>query len=239
MEITTYKKAALYINDSITSAGVKSFVFGTGDVSHHDIKGVDAIYKLLIAEFAVIYLKWLGSGRSLLREYRSARFARISEVMNSLYKGQKLDLDVITYTLAEAQKDVLELGETSFFFELIDVTEPCKFGKLYGMIDEWKGNLQTSETMVEVVLAGFVSVARFSRALARTDINLKRQGESVSIELTFDGQPLNVREMLYVDKTGQRYVLVDKGYEREDTLNYYMSIDDFNIATVIKKASRR
>lgn len=239
MEITTYKKAAAYINEAIPSPAVKMFVFGTETVSHHDIKGIDSIYKLLITEFLVVYLRWLNSGRNELRDFKTLHYTKAAEVMDLIYRGQKLNLDTIMFVLAEGQKDVLEVGEASFFFPLIDASDSCKFGKLYSLIDEWKDNLQTSETVIEVILNGFVAAARFSKALSKTDISYSRHGETISAELIWDGEPLNTWDILYTDRIGNRYVLIDKGYDKENALYHYMAIDDFNIVTVIKKANRR
>ena len=238
MDIFTYKQAAVLVNDTITSPSLKQFIFGADEVSHRDIKGIGSINKLLTAEFLMIYLKWLNSDRNELRKYSTPHFKKAEAVMNSLYKGQRFNLDVIMYVLTEAQKDVKQYNEASFFFPMIDGTVKCEFGKIYSLIDDWKSNLQTSEPLVEAILSSFVSAIAVSKALAHTDFVCNAITDSKSSFILYE-EPLDTKNVIYVDKIGNRYVLVDKSYERNDTLYHYVAIDDFSPLTIIKKADRR
>ncbi len=238
MDIFTYKQAANFVNDLIPSASLKQFIFGVNEVSHHDIKGIGSINKVLTAEFLLIYFKWLNSERNELRAFYTPHFKKAEAVMNALYKGQRFNLDVITYVLAEAYKDAVQYGDNSFFFDMIDSSVKCEFGKMYSLIDEWKTNLQTSEPLVETILTNFVSAVSVSKALSKSDFINDTTNNSAPSFILYD-EPLDTKNVIYIDKIGNRYVLVDKSYEKDDALYHYIAIDDFNQITVIKKADRR
>ena len=235
MEITTYKQAAAYINEYYASPKLREFIFGLEEVSFRDIKGIGAINKVLTAEFLIVYFSWASLDRNAMRPYRSKHFDHASEVMRSLYKGQKFGLDAMIYVLTEGKKDIAEKGESSFFYPLIDVSEPCELGRIYCLIDEWKNDLQTSETSVEVILNHFISVIKMAKALRTADVVVEA-GETSFI---FDGNTLRTRDIVYIDKEGNRFVLSDIGYEKDEALCHYMTIDDFSFVTVIKKVNRR
>jgi hypothetical protein len=238
MEIASYKQAAQYINEAYSSPSVRKFVFGLEDVTFRNIKGVGSINKVLTVQFLMVYLKWRNTDRNVLRTYKSLHFDRASEVMNNLYRGQKFDLDVIIYVLTEGQKDILQIGERSFFYPLMDVSEPCEFGKIYSMIDDWLNDLQTSEESVDKILYQFIPVIKMAKALQKTEIVTEKEGTSLVTNAVLDGEPLKAWDIIYVDKTGNRFVLLDVGYERDDALYHYMTIDDLSYDTVIKKGRR-
>ena len=239
MEIGSYKQAAAYINEAYSSAAIRKFVFGIEDVSFRDIKGIGSINKVLTVEFLLVYLTWFNTDRNLLRSYKSKHFERAAEVMKNLYRGQKFGLDVIIYVLSEGQKDIAEMGERSFFYPLMDVSERCEFGKIYSMIDDWMNDLQTSEDSVDKILHHFIPVIKMAKALSKADVTLEKTNEGMRTDFVLDGKPLKSWDIVYIDRSGNRFVLLDIGYEKEDALYHYMTIDDLSRDTVIKKANRR
>lgn len=239
MEIESYKQAARYINESYSSPALRKFIFGLEEVSFRDIKGVGSINKVLTVEFLLVYLTWFNTDRNKLRTYKSTHFERASEVMKNLYRGQKFGLDVIIYVLSEGQKDIADLGEASFFYPLMNVTEHCEFGKIYSMIDDWMNDLQTSEDSNDKILAQFVPVIKMARALEKADVTTAIEKDGSKTSFSLDGMTLKTWDIVYVDKTGNRFILLDIGYEREDALYHYMTIDDLSYDTVIKKVNRR
>ncbi len=236
MDIVNRKQAARYVNDRIPSPALKEFIFGSEQPSHKDID-IGSINRVLTTEFLLIYLKWLKASRNELRRYTSKHFSRAQDVMMALYKGQKFDLDAIVYVLTEGQKDICENGDSSFFAPFMDVAEKCEFGKIYGLIDEWKINPQTSVS-IETISHHFFTAVSVSKALTKTDLIRSQQGDTLITDFSLNGEILKTWEIVYVDKTGVRYVLVDKGYEKEDALLHYMAIDDMSRITIIKKANR-
>jgi hypothetical protein len=240
MEFETYKQAAKYINEAYASPDLRKFIFGLEEISHHYIKGIGAINKILTVEFLVIYLRWFNTDRNTLRSYKSEHFERASEVMRNLYRSQKFDLDVIVYVLSEGQKDIRELGERSFFYPLIDASVPCDLGKIYGMIDDWMNDLQTAEDNVDKIRTfGFIPTVKMAKALTKTVIKVEKNDGVLTTTMTFDGEPIKTWDVIYTDSVGRRFVLLDVGYEREDAHYHYMTIDDLSHETVIKKANRR
>ncbi|MBQ8147129.1 MAG: hypothetical protein IJ039_10120 [Clostridia bacterium] len=239
MKIESYKQAAAYINEAYEYPSLKSFVFGLSEISFRDIKGIGAINKVLTVEFLLIYLNWINTPRSQLRHYSSIHFEKASEVMRNLYRTQKFNLDVVIYVLTEGQKDVIELGEASFFYPFIDATKKCDFGAIYGMIDDWMNNLQTSEEMIDKILNQFISVITMAKALLKTDVVTVQDGKELKTNFTFEGVPLNTWDIVHIDKAGNRFILMDIRYDKEDALYHYMTIDDLTYETVIKKANRR
>ena len=239
MEIGSYKKAAAFINTTYESSAMRSFVFGLPEVTSRDIQGIGAINKVLTVEFLLIYLNWLNTPSRKLRTYTSKRFERATEVMKSLYRTQKFDLDVIIYVLGEGQKDIAEIGEESFFYPLMDTTTKCEFGTIYSMIDDWANDLQTSEGDFDKIMQHFVSVVTMAKALFKSDIVTEKDGNDLTTRLVFDGAPLKTYDVVRIDKMGNRFVLVDMRYDKDDVLYRYMTIDDLSYETIIKKSNRR
>ena len=239
MEITTYKQAAAYINEYYASPKLREFIFGLEEVSFRDIKGIGAINKVLTAEFLIVYFSWASLDRNAMRPYRSKHFDLASEVMRGLYKGQRFGLDAMIYVLTEGKKDIAENGERSFFYPFIDTTDPCELGRIYCLIDEWRNDLQTSETLVDVVLGHFISVIKMAKALRTADVISEKGINGSETSFIFDGKTLRTRDIVYVDEQGSRFVLLDVGYEKDEALCHYMAIDDFSLVTVIKKVNRR
>ncbi len=236
MEIGSYKQAAAYINEAYSFPSLKSFVFGLSDISFRDIKGVGAINKVLTVEFLLIYLNWINTSRNKLRGYSSSHFERASEVMKDLYRTQKFNLDVVIYVLTEGQKDIAEIGEASFFYPLMDTTNKCEFGTIYSMIDDWMNDLQTSEEVIDKILKQFVSVITMAKALRKTEVVTVKDGNELKTNFIFDGVTLNTWDVVRIDKNGNRFVLIDIRYDRDNALYHYMTIDDLSYETVIKKS---
>lgn len=239
MEIGSYKQAAAYINEAFAFPAMKKFIFGLEEVSFRDIKGIGSINKVLTAEFLLVYLTWFNTDRNKIRAYKSPHFDNASNVMNRLYRSQKFNLDVIIYVLSEGQNDIAELGEASFFYPLMDTRERCEFGKIYAMIDDWMNDLQTSEESVDKILHQFASVLKMSRALTNTDVVTEKENGELKTDFVVDGVTVKTWDVVYVDKMGNRSVLLDIGYEKEDALYHYMTIDDLSCNTIIKKSNRR
>ena len=143
------------------------------------------------------------------------------------------------YVLSEGKKDIDARGEESFFYPLMDVSGPCEFGRIYSMIDEWKNDLQTSELSTERILYHFVSVIKMAKAITTTDVITTTDFGSTHTSFKIGDELIDTKDIVYIDKMGNRFVLLDIGYEKEDALYHYMTIDDFNLVTVIKKANRR
>ena len=239
MELGSYKKVAAYINETYAFPSMKKFIFGLEDISFRDIKGIGSINKVLTVEFLLIYLTWFNTDRNKLRSYKSVHFEKAADIMKNLYRSQKFNLDVIIYVLSEGQNDIAEIGEKSFFYPLMDTSEQCEFGKIYSMIDDWKNDLQTSEESVDKILHHFASVIKMSRALATTDVVTEKEGGELKTNFVVNGEIVKTWDIVCVDKMGNRSVLLDIGYEKEDALYHYMTIDDLSYNTIIKKANRR
>lgn len=239
MEIESYKQAAKYINEAYASPALRKFIFGLEEVSFRDIKGVGSINKVLTVEFLLIYLKWMNMSRAARRTYKSTHYERAEEVMDRLYRGQKFGLDVIVYVLTEGQKDIREIGEASFFYPYIDASVSCELGRIYGMIDDWMNDLQTSEESLDKIRIHFINTIRMAKALTFADVLTEKENGVLTTSFSLEGESLKTWDIVYVDGKGSRFVLLDIAYEREDALYHYMTIDDLAYETVIKKANRR
>ena len=239
MEIESYKQAAKYINEAYASPALRKFIFGLEEISFRDIKGIGSINKVLTVEFLLVYLKWMNTSRAARRTYKSTHYDRAEEVMDRLYRGQKFGLDAIIYVLTEGQKDIREIGEKSFFYPYIDASVRCELGRIYGMIDDWMNDLQTSEEMVDKIRVHFVDVILMSKALTVADVMTEKVNGVLTTSFSLEGETLKTWDTVYVDGKGSRFVLLDIAYEGEDALYHYMTIDDLSYETVIKKANRR
>jgi hypothetical protein len=78
-----------------------------------------------------------------------------------------------------------------------------------------------------------------SKALTFTDVITTSELGVMKTHFKLGEDVIDTKDIVYIDKMGNRFVLLDIGYEKEDALFHYMTIDDFNLVTVIKKANRR
>jgi hypothetical protein len=238
MEITSYRQAADYANEKFKHASMREFVYGFDEISHRDIKGIGAAYKLICLEFLMIYLKWVNTSRRELYSYKSLHFENANRVLFSLYKTARLDLDVMIYTLTEAQRDVEAEGEASFFYGMIDAAHPCNYGRLYRPIYEWMRSLQTSEGNQDKLLSYFVGVLQNVSALTDASVTDEKKGEDVFSSFEIGGETYRAMEMLYTDKFGARYILTARNYFASEVQYDYMSIDGASNIIVMKKIDR-
>ena len=100
-------------------------------------------------------------------------------------------------------------------------------------------DLQTSEDLRDKILKQIAAVIGMAKALQKTDVITTFKGNESITSLVLDGVTLESWDIIRVDKTGRRFVLIDIGYDKEDMLYHYMTIDDLSYETVIKKADRR
>ncbi|MBE5950083.1 MAG: hypothetical protein E7260_00665 [Lachnospiraceae bacterium] len=239
MEIATYKEAAKYVNERISAPAIRELIFGMDEVSHRDIKGIGSINKVLNMEFLLIYLNWLRCTRNDFAGYRTKHFLNINEVLYSLYKTEKLGLDCVIYVLSEAQRDVKENGEKSFFAPYFNADVTCEFGKIYGMIDEWLHNFHTDDISVETILNHFVSAINSAKALWNVDVVYEKVTEGINVYFVLNGEKVDVKDIVYVDENAMKYILSNRKYYLNDMVYDYSSIDSFTHITVIKKMNRR
>ncbi|MBR2444027.1 MAG: hypothetical protein IKB27_01350 [Clostridia bacterium] len=227
VKIETYKQCAAYINEKSTDPSIKEFVFGASDVTHKHIKKHGPIYRILFSAFSVIYTKWLSCSRNRLQAYKSAHAKNAFKLLYSLYKTQPLNLDVVVYVLSEAQKDVKEQGEQSFFFGIINENSFCPYSKLYGMIADWRRSLQAGEKTEDEILNSLVMLLESSRWLENTSWS---EDENSFIH---QGSIQPCGDFIYVDENKIEYVLINRSYMSKQIKRQYMSLEDFADKTII------
>ena len=198
---------------------MREVIFGAEEISFRDIKGVGSLYKVLKTQFAVVYIKWLNTSRSVLNTYHSNHFKKITTVLFSLYKTQKLDLDVIVYIMSEVQRDIIEEKEKSFFYGLLNENVFCEFSKLYGIIYEWTRSVQTSEDDKETILRYLVSLLQCVDGVANSIIN--RADKTISIF----NNTYQLNDVIIFDENGDALLLTDRLYVGNKIQYEYVSID--------------
>jgi len=219
MDIINYKQCAVYANERIKDSSMREIIFGIKEVSFRDIKGVGSLYKILRTQFAVVYIKWLNVSRSVLNSYQSTHFKKINPVLFSLYKTQKLDLDVIVYVMSEVQRDIIEQKEKSFFYGLLNNGVFCEFSKLYGVINEWVRSVQTSEDDKETILKYLVILLQSVDGVANSILNR----EEKTLVVLNNSYKLN--DILIFDESGDTFLLTNRLYVGNKIQYEYVSID--------------
>ena len=229
MDIINYKQCAAYANERIKDPNVREFVFGIKELSYRDIKGVGALHKILRGQFAIVYLKWLNTSRSELNKYQSNHFKKINTVLFSLYKTQNLDLDVIIYIMSEAQRDIIDQKDQSFFYGLLNTNVFCEFSKLYGIITEWMRSLQTSEDDKETILKHLVVLLQSSEALACAVINRDDKTLEVLDNL------YKLHDVIIFDENEEALLLTNRSYYRNKIQYEYVSMDGLYTKIITKE----
>lgn len=229
MDIINYKQCAAYVNERIKDFGMRETIFGIKEISFRDIKGVGTLYKILRAQFAVVYLKWLNTSRSVLNLYQSTHFKKINPVLFSLYKTQKLDLDVIVYVMSEVQRDIIDQKEKSFFYGLLNDSVFCEFSKLYGVINEWVRSVQTSEDDKETILKYLVILLQSVDGVANSVLNR----EDKTLVILNNLYKLN--DILIFDENGDAFLLTNRLYVGNKIQYEYVSIDGLYTKIVTKE----
>lgn len=224
MEITNYKEAALLTNEKLSSASFKEFLFGSENVSHRQIKGPSAIYKLMKAEFLLIYLSYLRLSRTEIYSYKGRYFAHVAEAFSRLYHDHSFGLDVVVYVLAEAQKDVIANGEKSFFAPFLSADTVFEYGKIYTLIDKWM-NANHNEIAIETILAHYVSVLSLSKGLYNCDIRVDTN-EDVSLVTFLHGDTeLPAKNLIHADENGYSILVCQTRYT-DKIVSDYLTLDN-------------
>lgn len=221
-----YKACAAYLNAEMPDEAMRLFLFGAKELGHRDLGGVGAVAKLIRVQFVLIYAKWLSCGRNALARYQSVHAVNVFRLLFRLYKQQRLDLDVMIYTLSEAQKDVAEQRESSFFSDIC-CDSACPYGKIYGLIDGWQRSLQGREEDKETVFNYFVAV--LNNAVWISDI--KRLDKENTFLLGEKALP--ARDFIYTDPSGIPCLLVDKICMSNKTHYEYVTLDGLRTVQVI------
>ena len=229
MDIINYRQCAVLANERIKDPCMRETIFGIKEISFRDIKGVGALYKLARVQFVIVYLKWLNTSRGVLNSYRSAHFKKINSVLFSLYKTQKLDLDVVIFVLSEVQRDIMEQKENSFFYGLLCSDVFCEFSKLYGIIHEWLRSVQTSEDNKETLLHYLTVLLQSADGIANASIDKNNK------TLSLYDKVYSLNDVIVFDENGDAFLLTNRISIGNKTQFEYVSVDELHTKTITKE----
>ncbi len=224
MEIANYKEAAALLNERIRSASLKEFLFGSESVSHRQVKGIGAIYKLLKADFLLIYLAYLRLSRTEIYSYKSRYFGNVADAFGRLYHENSFGLDMVIYVLSEAQKDVIANGEKSFFAPYLDPSVHFEYGKIYTLIDKWM-SANHNEIAIETILAHFVAVVLLSRGLYDCEVELSTEDGVTLVSFVHGGETLHAKNLVHADDNGYSILVCQTRYT-DKTVSDYLTLDN-------------
>lgn len=222
----SFKRCASYLNERISSPSMKEFIFDCEDVGFRSIQDLNAIHRLICAQFFLVYLKWLNSSRKELSALNSLHYKKVNETLSSLYSQWNLDVDLIVYVLSEAQKDVLELGEKSFFADVLEGGMSYPYGRLYGYFYSYRTEFANSDDERLIVLLSFVLKQSKGIATAEWDSEEKF--------FILNGKKLLCGDIVYESDGGSMYVLKSKNFAGGKGLYEYVTLDGIETVTVIK-----
>ena len=224
MEIVNYKEAAALLNERIASPSLKEFLFGSENVSHRQVKGIGAIYKLLKADFLLIYLAYLRLSRTEIYSYKSRYFSNVSDAFGRLYHDNSFGLDIVIYVLAEAQKDVIVNGEKSFFAPYLNPDVHFEYGKIYTLIDKWM-SANHNEIAIETILAHFVTVVELSRGLYDCGVEITTEDGVTRVSFAHGDSLLHAKNLVHADENGYAILVFQTRYT-DKTVSDYLTLDN-------------
>lgn len=222
----SFKRCAAYLNERFSSTSIKEFIFNCDEVGFRSIQDMNAIHRIICAQFLLVYLKWLNSSRRELSALKSEHYKKANEALSNLYKQWNLDVDLIVYVLSEAQKDVLELGQESFFADVLEEDISYPYGRLYGYFYSYRTEFANSDDERLIVLLAFL--LKQCKGLANCEWN----GEGNYF--TLGGKILHCGEILYMSNEGTMYALKAKNFAGGKNLYEYVTLDGVETITVIK-----
>lgn len=227
--IHTYRECASFINDNMKNEDMRNFVFGTREVSFRMLRGIGILSRLVNVEFAVIYMKWVTLNRQTVRNFKSVHFHNAHKALLDLYRRVEFDLDEAIYVISEARKDVIELGENSFFYDLITADTDCKFSKVFDLIYTWKKDYQTAEDRQDVLLSYLTVLLQTFCGV----MNCSCSFENGRLLFSIGDLVLKPYDFVYIDDSGVPYLLVGQTVVNNSTNRKYVSLDGLCTINVV------
>lgn len=228
--IRTYRECASFVNDNMKDEEMRNFVFGAREVSFRALRGIGVLSKLVNAEFAVIYMKWVTLNRQTIRQFRSRHFLNVHYALVDLYQSVEFDLDEAIYVISEARKDVMALGDDSFFYDLIDGNTNCKFSKIFDLIYTWKKDYQVAEAQQDVLLSYLVLLLQTFRGVMTCSCAIENGKYVFSVA----DQILKPYDFMYTDDSGVTYLLVGQMALGNSVNSRYVSLDGLCNINVVR-----
>jgi len=220
-----------YINESYSCPETKELIFGNSKVASRHVRGPSPLFRIVLSGALLIYLKWRSLERKERIKYSSKHFSNVEELFLDLYKGTDFNTDSAIYILFEAQKDVEEQKEKSFFYDLLDVSEHCQFGKIYGVIDEWENNTDHviksySEEYVSDLLVSAIKSVKILKDYKidyQNGLSFLKEKDEIKDERAF----------IYKD---YEFMILKKMESYTNMMNFvYICLSDFRIVLVEEK----
>ncbi|MBE6820919.1 MAG: hypothetical protein E7516_07695 [Ruminococcaceae bacterium] len=223
MEISTYKECAKYISENVKDEGVRELVFGEKNVTFRLIKTSAPIFRVMLCTFSLIYLKWLSYSRQELRKFSGKHSKKVFGVLEDLYKSVQFDSDIMIFVLTEAQKDIIENGENSFFDKIISKENFCAYSKLYELAYKCPKLEQADEKDEGVLLSQLVNVIGNSVWLESAVYNQQNNA------FVFGGREIPCRDIIVSHGADEaKHILIDKEHISDKVRRDYMSFFGFN-----------
>lgn len=155
-KITTFSALADNINSRIHE-GLRWLLFSCDDVEAVDLRSIGAVACLAEAAFLLVYLDWDKRGRGIDKNKLPPHARNAVDLLENVYAGERLCLDVIIYVLTEAKRDVMQNGKASIFSGIL-TNHDCHYGHIYDLIYYWTNDVDFCEKDMTVIFNAVLSI---------------------------------------------------------------------------------
>ncbi len=227
----TPKELVNFVNDTFNSTSANQVLFGFEEMDKSDARSPRVLYRIIALTYSAIYAKWLHYGRKCIGYAQSKHAKNAFNVLQTVYKAQPFNLDVIIYVISECKKDALELNENSFFHEFFDNGISFKYSSLYEIL---RSALDAGVYQPADITEKLGIVIQDMKLLTTLEIAEKRDKLSTTVTLSFNGTTYNCHDFLIYENSALHMlcdrVVIDGNLERR-----YRSLENFTNTIKIEK----
>lgn len=156
-KIDTYARLADTINARMGDENLRKLLFDVKQVEDEDLQYIGAIERIADIAYLLIYLKWAKHKNDLHKNEQTPHCRNVFCLLEKVYAGERLCLDVVIYTLTEAERDVMQAGKKSFFADILTDRE-CHYGHIYDLVYNWTNSFDFCESNLNVIFKALLSI---------------------------------------------------------------------------------
>lgn len=227
----TANEIIAFVNEYYLCPLNREILFGSDRVAFRHVRGSAPLIRIALLGAILLYIKWKRLSRKERLSYSSRHYDRVESLFTDLYGAEAFDINSAIYILLEGRKDVVERKEKSFFYGLISIDEPCEFGKVYRVVDEWLSTTDhinksyTEEYIFDLLLASIKSlvILKEYKAISQDEFSFVKENDLLKDQFV----------LLYKD---YECLLLNKVHEGATKMVYeYISLNDFRRVIIEEK----
>ena len=197
-EIATYADLADNINSRMRDENLRKLIFDARDVEEDDLQIIGQIKRIAEIAYLIIYLKWVKCRAGLNKSTLTPHCRNVFGLLERVYVGERLCLDVVAYTLTEAKRDVMQYGSDSFFADVLTGYD-CPYARIYDLVYNWTNSFDFCDNTPRVIFNSTLSV-------------LESVGWFASVELIEADGEVSLKVAGNVYRCGDYFCKIERGY---------------------------